>query len=155
MEAGDEELAGSGLDALPEELTPAAWVTDGCLAFLKDRDARRRGRPFFLHASYVAPHPPYRPLARYANLYPAAEVALPRSFDLAKANAWWTSHPGREPLDLLGFRRMRALYLAFVTQLDVIEKRRPGEERHAETVVHVVVEVRTGRDDPVHEARLH
>ena len=44
---------------------------------------------------------------------------------------------------------------AVIAQDDVVEEGGTGEEFHAEAVVEVVVEVRAGGDDPVHEARFH
>ena len=47
---------------VPEEACQTHWVVDRALAFLEERD---REKPFFLKASFVAPHSPYDPPARF------------------------------------------------------------------------------------------
>ena len=39
--------------------------------------------------------------------------------------------------------------------IDVVEERRAGIKLHAEAVVQIVIKIRAGGDDPVHEAGFH
>jgi len=65
--------------ALPEGLHPTCWTADHAVEFLKSYD---RAEPFFLKVSFVRPHSPYDPPARWMKKY--ADADLPK----AKAGKW-------------------------------------------------------------------
>ncbi|NOY81060.1 MAG: sulfatase-like hydrolase/transferase [Kiritimatiellaeota bacterium] len=50
---------------VPEEVCQTRWITDRAIRFLEERDS---DRPFFLNVSYVDPHDPYDPPARFLEL---------------------------------------------------------------------------------------
>jgi arylsulfatase A-like enzyme len=59
---------------VPEEACQTRWVIDRAIAFLRDRD---RTRPFFLKASFVDPHDPYDPPARFLEMIHEDRVPYP------------------------------------------------------------------------------
>lgn len=65
---------------VPEEACQTHWVAERAIAFLRERDP---SRPFFLKASFVDPHDPYDPPARFLDLID--EEAIP--FPLQSENA--------------------------------------------------------------------
>ena len=60
---------------LPAELSQTSVLTDLAVDLIEAED--RSGRPFFLHLSYLAPHPPWRAPEGYHDLFDAADVPLP------------------------------------------------------------------------------
>jgi arylsulfatase len=101
-------------------LTPEAhhgtkWVADRVIGYLR---ASRGRQPFFLWTSWIAPHPPFDIVDRFADLYQDAE--LPRPYisrtplpSLAAENAMLGDLPGDHYL-----RRMREVYYAAITMVD-------------------------------------
>lgn len=77
-------LTGNGWTARPwhldESLHPTNWTVSRASRFLHERD---RNRPFFLVASFVAPHPPLNPPAFYFDRYHRMEVPPPAIGDWA------------------------------------------------------------------------
>ncbi len=65
---------------VPEEHHGSKWVADRSIAFL--RGHAHRAQPFFLKASWIAPHPPENVPARLADLY----VAKPLPARLERKN---------------------------------------------------------------------
>ncbi len=63
-----------------------------------DRSATM-GRPFFLELSTFAPHTPYVPAPRDAELFPGLMAPRPPSFDVLPANppSWLAGHPALTP----------------------------------------------------------
>jgi arylsulfatase A-like enzyme len=57
----------------PAELSETAYVTDRLLDWLGSHG----GRPWFVHLSYLRPHPPYRVVAPYHDRYDPADVPVP------------------------------------------------------------------------------
>jgi arylsulfatase A-like enzyme len=57
----------------PAELSETAYLTDRLLDWL----GTRGDRPWFVHLSYLRPHPPYRAVAPYHDRYGAADVPAP------------------------------------------------------------------------------
>jgi arylsulfatase len=108
----------AGTHWLPEDLTPEHWITDECLAFIRDQLQRRSDRPFFLHASYFPPHHPYGPIAKYASLYDPADMKLPPNFSMEKLGRWCTGKARPEAMTEDDVRWMLAHYFGFVSQLD-------------------------------------
>lgn len=59
---------------VPEEACQTRWVMDRGLAFLEERD---RQRPFFLYLSFVDPHDPYDPPARFLDRIVPERIPTP------------------------------------------------------------------------------
>ena len=59
---------------VPEDVCQTHWVVERSIAFLEERD---RGQPFFLQASFVDPHDPYDPPARFLDLVDADRIPAP------------------------------------------------------------------------------
>ena len=57
----------------PAELSETAYLTDRLLDWL----GAHGDRPWFVHLSYLRPHPPYRAVAPYHDRYDAADVPAP------------------------------------------------------------------------------
>ncbi|HEX6142965.1 MAG TPA: alkaline phosphatase family protein [Geminicoccaceae bacterium] len=114
----------------PAELSETAFLTDAALDFLERRDA---DRPWFLHVSYLKPHPPFVAPAPYHALYHPDDVPAPvRAADPAREAAlhpwlraklekpvgtgdWW-GKPAR--LDEEEIRRARAVYYGLISEID-------------------------------------
>ena len=62
----------------PADLTPEHWITRKALSLIDE--AQEQGKPFFVQASYFAPHHPYGPLQEFYDLYEDVELSLPASF---------------------------------------------------------------------------
>lgn len=56
----------------PESQSITAFLTDSLLSWIDDQDG-----PWFAHASYLRPHPPYRAAGRFASMYDPALVPPP------------------------------------------------------------------------------
>ncbi|HUW55220.1 MAG TPA: sulfatase-like hydrolase/transferase [Planctomycetota bacterium] len=56
---------------LPEEHTGNHWVADRTIEFLR----ANAGRPFFCWSSWIAPHPPYNTVDKWADFYDADRTA--------------------------------------------------------------------------------
>lgn len=104
--------------ALPEELHPTAWTGDMARRFL---DTYSDPRPFYLKVSFLRPHSPYDPPARYMDPYlqqdiPSANVApWARRYEARSSDRPDIWH-GR--LDKATIRNSRAGYYGCVTQVD-------------------------------------
>ncbi len=62
--------------ALPAELSQTSVLTDLAIELIDEED--RSGRPFFVHLSYLAPHPPWRAPEGYHDLYRSGDVPPPK-----------------------------------------------------------------------------
>ncbi|HMB75733.1 MAG TPA: alkaline phosphatase family protein [Kiloniellaceae bacterium] len=110
-----------------------AFVTDAVL----DRIAGEGDDPWFIHLSYLSPHPPFVVAAPYNSLYDADAIAPPRRRDSLAAEA--DQHPflaealyhppsrnltkGRKPIDHHNLDRralcqVRATYYGMITEVD-------------------------------------
>ncbi|MFM8528239.1 MAG: sulfatase-like hydrolase/transferase [Ilumatobacteraceae bacterium] len=104
--------------ARPAEHGISAFTTDRIVEWLETRDDER---PFFLHASYLRPHPPYSAPGHFADLYDPADVGLPLApvderhpaHDLFLSIGWVTA-----PTDEAAIRRLRAHYYGMITAVD-------------------------------------
>lgn len=96
------------INPYPAELCPENWVTQQALR-LMDR-AKEKGKPFFVHASYFAPHHPYGPLQEYYDMYEGVEMPLPPNFNHEKRGQRLYTDDEHKVV-------MRHYY-AFVTQVD-------------------------------------
>jgi arylsulfatase A-like enzyme len=102
----------------PAEHGISAFTTDRIVEWLETRDDER---PFFLHASYLRPHPPYSAPGHFADLYDPADVGLPLApvderhpaHALFLSIGWVTA-----PTDEAAIRRLRAHYYGMITAVD-------------------------------------
>ena len=65
---------------LPKEAHHSTWVADRAVRFISER-AKEAERPFFLFASFVDPHHPFTPPARYAEMFEGAVFPGPYRVD--------------------------------------------------------------------------
>lgn len=67
---------------IPEEFYPTSYLTERAVDFLENYAQEDKGkRPFLLKVSYPDPHHPCTPPGKYADMYKAADMELPASFD--------------------------------------------------------------------------
>ena len=99
----------------PLEHSASSFLTDHLIAWLE----RQRG-PFFAHASYFRPHPPYAAAGRFARAYDPASIPLP----IAPAANRHPLHEGlmRHPRTAAppddAIRELRAQYLGMISEVD-------------------------------------
>ena len=60
----------------PAEASASAYLSDVLIAWID-----RQEGPWFAHASYLRPHPPYAAAGRWATRYPPADVGMPLAAD--------------------------------------------------------------------------
>lgn len=103
-----------------ERFHPTNWVTTQSIDFLRRRDP---GKPFFLMASYLRPHPPFDSPQYFFDLYKDKELAPPPMGDWIDTNAIETaagriidSPTGSVDPELR--RQMLIGYYACITHLD-------------------------------------
>lgn len=65
--------------AIPEAFYPSNYVAESVVSELAD--AKRDGRPFFIHASWPDPHHPFTPPGKYWDMYDPADMPLPDTFN--------------------------------------------------------------------------
>lgn len=107
---------------LAEEDHFESWVARESIRFLK----QRRERPFFLVSSYIKPHDPFMPAARFAELFPPEKVKLPDTWgklDLATVPRYIRDSVLKSPftpelLDPANARKRIGLYYANLMQAD-------------------------------------
>lgn len=100
----------------PVEHSPSAFLTDHLIAWIE----RQRG-PWFAHASYFRPHPPYAAAGRFATAYDPAQVPLPippapqrhRLHEALLRNRDTAAPAGDDAI-----RRLRAQYFGMVSEVD-------------------------------------
>src|SRR5690606_20986436 len=104
----------------PEHTHPTNWVASESIDFLRRRDPRK---PFFLYASFNAPHPPFDPPAWAYDQY--RDVEMPEQVfgdwvddlaDFAQPHDPTAQVAGGLPPDVL--HRARAGYYGHMTHLD-------------------------------------
>lgn len=113
------------------EHTEAAFLTESILEWLDGRGGAsgRDGpgdEPWFVHAAYIRPHPPFVAPEPYNTMYDPADVALP-----VRRSTWQeegAQHPFmagatsfaalRGPEDEAGARQMRATYYGMMSEVD-------------------------------------
>ena len=61
--------------ALPENLHPTSWTGDCAVNFLQ---SYQQPEPFFLKVSFIRPHSPYDPPARFMKMYEGADLPAAR-----------------------------------------------------------------------------
>jgi arylsulfatase A-like enzyme len=103
----------------PEQVHPTNFVTTKAMEFLRMRD---RQRPFFLFASYVAPHPPYVPPAWALEQYLHEKMPSPPVGDWVKILAPYAQpHHPECFVDQMApkvLQRARAGYYGHMSHLD-------------------------------------
>ncbi len=107
--------------AIPPEHSETAFLTDLAMDHL-----RGRSEPWFLHLSYLRPHPPWRAPAGYHDLVDPAEVPAPVRH--ATREAEMAQHPflagvmaveeARAPDDELEMRQLAATYFGLMRHVD-------------------------------------
>ena len=102
-----------------EKYHPTNWVTERSIDFLRRRDP---GKPFFLMASYLRPHPPFDAPQHYFNLYSNKELHPPyigtweTDEYLKRDGRLYDSKSG--PIDPELIRQAQIGYYACITHLD-------------------------------------
>lgn len=109
------------ISPVPEHACQTRWVGDRAIAMLAERD---HSRPFFLKMSFVDPHDPYDPPARFVDLIDERKVPSPiRTEDAGvggfvlrlRANRFVSNHAHLTDAQWVSLRRH---YLASVAFLD-------------------------------------
>ena len=114
--SSDSEVATATEPERPEQFSIAAYLTDRLLGWISEqRD------PWFAHASYLRPHPPYTAAGAYAAMYDPKRA--PRSIEVAE-----TRHPYhdallrdpnlRAPDDVAALARLKAQYFGMISEVD-------------------------------------
>ncbi len=124
-------LEAKGYDPGSDELVALAGEPErpaeaGCSAFLTDRLVEwidRQDGPWFAHASYLRPHPPYAAAGHWAHAYDPVDVPpwipLPDDAELHPLHRYALSLPWvRAPRDPDALRRLRAQYYGMIGDVD-------------------------------------
>ncbi len=120
---GSSHLALSAEPERPAEHGISAFVTNAAIAWLDHRvDAERDETPWFVHLSYLRPHPPYAAAGHFSTMYDPAEVLMPiaptehdrhRLHDTAMR-----SGHAAAPADEQQMRALRAQYFGMISDVD-------------------------------------
>lgn len=104
---------------IPIELTSEHWVTDNSIAFIEDQLKQRPDQPFFLHASYFAPHHPYGVVEEF-NTYKPEDMIIPPSWTEEKADDFGKGGRPHDhsSLSKKDYQKIKASYFGFITQFD-------------------------------------
>lgn len=113
----DEEVLGSE-SRRPAEHSVSAFLTGSLIDWIQQQDG-----PWFAHASYLRPHPPYAAAGHWATAYDPADVGSPVP-PVAVAHR----HPLHEalvhhpeagaPVDDTAMRTLRAQYFGMISEVD-------------------------------------
>jgi len=112
---GPYEALGSE-SARPAEHSLSTFMTDHLIAWIDGRDG-----PWFAHASYWRPHPPYAAAGRWSTRYDPADVGLPLAPDPGihpVVDAARTLDVCRAPDDPAAMAHLRAQYFGMVSEVD-------------------------------------
>lgn len=103
------------------EHSEAAYLTERVCEHIQ-----RQSGPWFVHATYIRPHPPYMAPAPFHDMYAAADVELPNRCERMEDEA--ALHPFLEgalrvdlvtaPADEREMRQLRATYYGMVAEVD-------------------------------------
>lgn len=102
-----------------EALHPTNWAVSESIDFLRRRDPTK---PFFLHTSFVRPHPPFDPPQTYYDMY--KDIDIPESPVGNWAQQTDETKAGHNPITAEGIvpkRRLnqaKAAYYALITHID-------------------------------------
>ena len=100
----------------PEQFGLSTFLTDHLLGWLKKQDG-----PWFAHASYLRPHPPFAAAGKWSKAYDPADVELPIApgSDLHPAHEMFMQlESASAPDDEAGKRHMRAQYYGMIGDVD-------------------------------------
>lgn len=102
----------------PAGHSQSAFLTDRLIDWLRRQDA-----PFFAHASYLRPHPPYAAAGEWSTAYSPDEVGDPIEPVPAerrhRLHETLLRHPATErPADPTAMRRLRAQYFGMIAEVD-------------------------------------
>jgi len=100
----------------PEQFGLSTFLTDHLLGWLKKQDG-----PWFAHASYLRPHPPFAAAGKWSKAYDPADVELPIApgSDLHPAHKMFMEiDSASAPADEAGKRHMRAQYYGMIGDVD-------------------------------------
>lgn len=113
----DPDAALAGEPDRPAEHGVSAFLADRLIDWLQARSA---DEPFFVHASFLRPHPPYAAAGRWSTAYDPATVPPP----VPAANArhplhdLMRAHPSLAAPEGDELRRLRAQYYGMVSDVD-------------------------------------
>ena len=104
---------------IPDRHHGSTWVGERAADFIRQHPG---DRPFFLWASWIAPHPPFDVSEEFADLYAGVDLPAPlartwpgQPWRSAHVERWPSIPADRRPAFL---RRMRELYHASIAQVD-------------------------------------
>ncbi len=100
----------------PAGHSASAFLTEHLVAWIDRQDG-----PWFAHASYLRPHPPYAAAGRWATRYDPADVGLPLAPDPGVhplVDAARTFPVCAAPADPDAMARLRAQYFGMVSEVD-------------------------------------
>lgn len=100
----------------PAELSQSAFLTDRLLEWID-----HQAEPWFAHASYLRPHPPYAAAGHWATAYDPADVPLPvpAGTDLHGLHRALLAHPASAaPTDVQELAELRAQYYGMCSEVD-------------------------------------
>jgi len=102
--------------ARPAEHGVSAFLTDRLIEWIG-----RQERPWFAHASYLRPHPPYVAAGRWSTAYDPADVGDPiRPVDDTHPlhRAALTNSVSAAPVDAAEMRQLRSQYFGMISDVD-------------------------------------
>jgi arylsulfatase A-like enzyme len=114
--SSDSETATATERERPEQFSVSAYLTDRLLNWISEQ----RG-PWFAHASYLRPHPPYAAAGAFAKMYDPTKV--PQSIEMAAArhpyhDALLKDANLRAPADATELSRLKAQYFGMISEVD-------------------------------------
>ena len=116
---GSSEAALAAEPQRPAEHSVSTFVTDAALRWLDGRGPNTE--PWFIHLSYLRPHPPYAAAGEFAAMYDPADVALP----IPPAEDRHSVHEAalhvresKAPRGDDAIRRIRAQYFGMISEVD-------------------------------------
>ncbi|MCU1394213.1 MAG: sulfatase [Ilumatobacteraceae bacterium] len=115
---GSSHLALTSEPERPVDVGVSTFVTDTALEWL---DHRADDSPWFIHLSYLRPHPPYAAAGEFATMYDPADVPLPVApmDDIHPLHAQVLGVPGiAAPTDERAMRELAAQYFGMISEVD-------------------------------------
>ena len=100
----------------PADQSASAYLTGGLLDWIDRQDG-----PWFAHASYFRPHPPYAAAGHWSTRYAPADLAapIPAGADLHPLHAAFLGLPAcAAPADPAAMAQLRAQYFGMVSEVD-------------------------------------
>jgi arylsulfatase A-like enzyme len=111
MERGEVALASE--PERPAEHGVSAFLTDHLIAWLERQDG-----PWFAHAGYWRPHPPYAAAGHWARAYDPDDVPLPTAAPEREHPPWGRLASMPAPSDERAMRALRAQYFGMISAVD-------------------------------------